>query len=115
MDSKTGSRKSYPSSREVSLALPKGKENLSAQLPRESDVPAGRAGGRTAEAPRYAAEATHQTKTATYSEPIPSFRFAASMTAFIRASRSDSSDGPTVFSQSASNNSPKSMCWTTGF
>ena len=72
-------------------------------------MPAGRAGGRTAEAPQYAAEATHQTKTATYSEPIPSFRLAASITAFILIKRSDSSDGPTVFSQSAFNNSPNSI------
>ena len=112
---KTGSRKRYPGSRGVSPALPKGKENLSAQPPRERDVPAGRAGGRTAEAPQYAAEAHINTKTATYPEPIPSFRFAASITAFILASLSDSSDGPADISQSALNSSPNSMCCTTGF
>ena len=55
VDAQNGFSESAIISREVSLALPKGKENLSAQLPRESD--GGRAGGRTAEAPQYAAEA----------------------------------------------------------
>ena len=114
VDAQNGFSESAIISREVSLALPKGKENLSAQLPRESD--GGRAGGRTAEAPQYAAEALHQTqKPPLTQEPIPSFRFAASMTAFIRASRSDSSDGPVFESQSARSNSPNSMCCTTGF
>ena len=46
MDGQNGFWKSYPSSRDVSLALPKGKENLSAQLPREVTCPrAARAAG----------------------------------------------------------------------
>ena len=89
-------------------------EPLGAAAP-GSDVPAGRAGGRTAEAPQYAAEANIKQKPPLTQEPIPSFRFAASMTAFILAILSDSSDGPLDASQSAVNNSPKSMCCTTGF
>ena len=112
---KTGSRDSYPSSRDVSPALPKSKQNSGAAAP-GNDVPAGRAGGRTAEAPRYAAEACIKQKPPlTQGLSIPSFRFAASITAFILANLSDSSDGPVLFSQSALNNSPNSMCCTTGF
>ena len=55
---KTGSPKqlSWPFGRVRSPPHKAGR--TSAQLPREPDVPAGRAGGRTAEAPEYAAEAT---------------------------------------------------------
>jgi hypothetical protein len=114
VDAQNGFSESAIISREVSLALPKGKENLSAQLPRESD--GGRAGGRTAEAPQYAAEACIKQKPPlTQGLSIPSFRFAASITALILIKRSDSSDGPSDMSQSAFNNSPNSMCCTTGF
>ena len=64
MDGQNGFPESYPSSRDVSLALPKSKQNsaVSAQLPRESDVPvprAARAAGRPdqrSDVPRHAAD-----------------------------------------------------------
>ena len=103
----------------MSVVFPRSKQNSAFRRSWENDVPVGRAGGRTAgqrsSVPRHAAEACIKQKPPLTQEPIPSFRFAASMTAFILIKRSDSSDGPCDTSQSAVNSSPNSMCWTTGF
>ena len=110
---KTGSRDSYPSSRDVSLALPKSKQNSGAAAQGATCPLAARAAGLPK--PHAAEACIKQKPPLTQGLSIPSFRFAASMTAFILIKRSDSSDGPAAFSQSALNSSPKSMCWTTGF
>ena len=62
---KTGSRDSYPSSRDVSLALPKSKQNFGAAAQGATCPLAARAAGLPK--PHSTPPKRHQTKTATYS------------------------------------------------
>jgi hypothetical protein len=116
VDAQNGFSESAIISREVSLALPKGTQNSGAAAPgkRRARGPRGRQDGLSPKVRRRGAP-IKQKPPLTQGLSIPSFRFAASITALILIKRSDSSDGPSDMSQSAFNNSPNSMCCTTGF